>query len=53
MNSPIKGYLYFAIAALLLIIAMPLIINIILLFIAAAFIIAGISLLKDHISYQK
>lgn len=53
MNSPIKGYLYFAIAALLLIIAMPLIINIILIFIAAAFIVAGLSLLKDHLPHKK
>jgi membrane protein implicated in regulation of membrane protease activity len=49
MNSATKGYLYFAIAALLLLIAMPTILNIVLMFIAAAFIISGLALVKDNL----
>lgn len=48
MNSPAKGYLYFALGALLLLIAMPTILNIILFFIAIFFILSGVSLLKDN-----
>ncbi len=50
MNAPmIKGYLYLAIAALLLLIALPTILNIILIGIAIAFILSGLSTLKENI----
>lgn len=48
MISPIKGYLYFALGALLLIIARPAILNIVLFAIALFFILSGLSLLKDN-----
>jgi len=48
MTSPVKGYLYFAVGALLLLIAMPTILNIILFFIAVFFILSGAALLKDN-----
>lgn len=50
MNSSVKGYLYFAIAALLLLIALPAIINMVLIAIAAAFIISGLSVLKENLN---
>ncbi|MBY0110292.1 MAG: hypothetical protein K2X90_04230 [Candidatus Babeliaceae bacterium] len=48
MTSPIKGYLYLAIGALLLLIAMPFVIKMILFFIAIFFILSGAALLKDN-----
>lgn len=51
MNSAIKGYLYLAVAALLLIVALPTIVHIVIIGIAAAFIISGVVLLKDNIRY--
>lgn len=48
MNTPLKGYLYLAIGALLLIIAMPTIIKIVLFFIAVLFVLAGAALIKEN-----
>lgn len=49
MNKPLKGYLYFTIGALLLIIALPALLSIILLIAAAFFLVSGASILKDNI----
>ena len=49
MNAAIKGYLYLAVAALLLIVALPTIVHIVIIGLAVAFIIAGSVLLKDNL----
>lgn len=48
MTSPVKGYLYLALGTLLLLIAMPTILNIVLFFIAVFFVLSGAALLKDN-----
>ena len=52
MNNPSKGYLYFALGALLLLIALPSILNSILFLIALFFIVSGSQLIIKNMNMK-